>query len=271
MLTEVHLATVQRRDGAVRFRFAPHRRFQEFFATRAVRAPGRIDPDDLLWTDVWRDTTVTLLETGNPRDLEPIHAQIRGITALWADAHGLPERIDGVPITHLQAADLTQNDQQQQGSGTHQAFIWPERALHLLGILNNVSVRRGTSPDPGTATNVDRLLLAAYATGKRLDQKTAVKVAHAGSRDGAVWLLNASFQSNSAMLADVALEQAKRMRNLPAELLPRIREAYVLPVITGAIAKRRLGLLSSMVGQPGGFDGGACATVTMRDGTLQAR
>lgn len=243
ILTEVHLAKVQHQDGIARLRLGPHRRFQEFFATRAVLAdPARVDLDDLLWADAWRDTTVTLLETASPPAQRPIRERLRAIMGAWADEQGLPPTLEGVPITRLGPAELAQAIARTTQDPRRSPFAWPDRSLHLLGILHNANIR-GAVDDPALGRHVDRLLLRAFLSGQRMHQKTALDVAHAGSRDGALWLLKAAFGSNSGLLADAALVQAKLMQPLPAELVPEIRQSLAAQWAVGGLDRKSTDLL----------------------------
>ncbi len=243
ILTEVHLAKVQHQDGGARLRLGPHRRFQEFFATRAVLAdPTRVDLDDLLWADAWRDTTVTLLETASPPAQRPIHERLCAITGAWADDQGFPPKLEGVPITRLEPAELVEAIERTAQDPRPAPFAWPDRSLHLLGILHNANVR-GAADDPVLGRQVDRLLLRAFQSGQRMHQKTALEVAHAGTRDGALWLLKAAFGTNSGLLADVALVQAKLMQPLPDELVPEIRQSLAAQWAVGALDPKSTDLL----------------------------
>ena len=250
VLIEVNLAGIERVDGAAEFRFKPHRRFHEYFATRAVLAdPGRLTVSELLWGEKWRDTAVTLLETAELEDQYGVREELRRLTRDWAETRGLPSNIDGVPITAMDPLKLRQALQEIPRDNEARDFCWPDDSLHPLEILNNAGAR-GARQDPATAANVDRLLLAAFMSGKRLLQKTALELAHAGSRDGVLWLLNAAFESNSALLSNLAMEQAKLMPALPGSILPRIRESLAaqwargeLTNATAHVTRKRLKLL----------------------------
>jgi hypothetical protein len=238
VLKEVHLAAIERVDGAALFCFKPHRRFHEYFTTRAVLAdPSRLPTADLLWGEKWRETTITLLETADLEDLRPIHAEIGRITSEWADSEGLPAMIDGLPVTALAPQQLREALLAAGTGDKNKAFEWPTRAPHLLDLLNNAGAR-GAHRDPITAENVDRLLIAAFTTAKRLDQKRAVESAHAASPEGTQWLLNAAFGSASAMLSDVALSQTQHLRKLPEGIRPRIRESLVARWAVGGFDKK---------------------------------
>jgi hypothetical protein len=164
---------------------------------------------------------------------------VRRITVDWADRQSLPAMVDGVPITDLEPQELREVLQSRGFDEEIKAFEWPTRGLHLLDILNNANARsaRREPMDPIAAGNVDRLLIAAFLSGKRQHQKRAVELAYAASPAGTQWLLGAAFTTASAMLSDVALKQARHLHKLPDNIRPRIRESLVAQWAVGAFDK----------------------------------
>jgi hypothetical protein len=237
-LEECQLAITEQQPNMELFRFARHRRLQEYFATKAILAdPGRIAIDQLLWTDAWRETTVTLLETASATALRPLHAEIAAVTQAWANELDLPHEIDGEPITTVSRQRYRAWLKEQGREPTGEPFPWPERATHLLGILNDAKTRGGLG-DPATEHASDRLLCAAFLGGTRQDQLTSIELVRAGSRTGTLALIHNAFGSGSTLLADAALEQSVRLDEIPEPLLPRIRESLAAQWALGALDKK---------------------------------
>jgi hypothetical protein len=194
--------------GTAGFQFR-HRRIQEYFAPRHVlKHPSRVAPQRLLTDERWRETAVTLLQTGAPGDramlFDTAERLLRERLIMLKRNHpALAGLIDAPP------ADLPAL--QRYGAAPSQEFPWPPDSLHLLGVLQTVLPKLSDADDAaGLRGLCDALLIAAVATGSLLDERLALELAGAGSAVRLSLLVRWGFASGSKWLAEASYRHKPR-------------------------------------------------------------
>jgi hypothetical protein len=224
---------------ATAFSFA-HRRIQEYFATCFVLEGAQVPVEKLLTDERWRETVVTVFETGDPARLGPIVAAASELLAghLRALETAVPELVaaggaeprDGRAIAAL------------RGQRAPASFPWPPGLLHLLGVLTHLpsaSSREAADVQAFAALRAlaDRILVAVVTGGLRLDCAWALELSAAGSSGGRIALLTWAFASGSEWLEDTAFEQTGSLGEAPPELMTGIRAAIVSRELSGDLQR----------------------------------
>jgi NACHT domain len=195
------------------FSFA-HRRFQEFFATCAVKTnAGNVSLDDLMLDGRWRETFVTLLQTQRADTLEPI--LVRSIELLEDGLSAIPAGMEGPA-----------------------PFPWPPRCLQLLRALQD-----GLSSRSDLALRVHdgatRILSMAWSCGTILDRKLAIEVSGIARPDVLLDLIRQSFSSDFELLRDAAYRQAGRLNVIPPDVARAIHMSLLRMAFNGRFARER--------------------------------
>jgi hypothetical protein len=210
-----------------------HRRFQEYFATRYLfKNPAAVSPRQLLTDGRWRESAVTVLQV--PSDgqslaglvLEEAEEFLRG-----ASAHSEDVQSDSLKAFGAQAA--------------LQPFEWPTFSVHVLGILSEGLGRPDSEVPPAISTHADRVLKAACANGSRADQKAAVSMVSAASRNVGFLIIRGAFGTGSPWLRDVAFAAVSMLRRVPNDLAKEVRVSLLRLAATGRLRreKREIGAL----------------------------
>lgn len=190
--------------GEPQFTFA-HRRFQEYFTTAMViENPDLVTPHQLLFDARWRETAVVLLQTGLSTVTHSILDMASQFVAQAADAAFPPE-------------------------GNASSFKWPQKVLHVFGILQAGAALNPTLLPAGLREQVGVFLGKAFKSGTLLDKKWALEVAGITPQNILVELLTDALDIESTWLNDVVFTQAARLVR-PVERVSRWMRLAVLKI-----------------------------------------
>jgi hypothetical protein len=203
--SERHHATPEQQT----FTFA-HRRFQEYFATVAVREYGASVENETLLTDAqWRETVVTLFQTGH----EVVPGLLETVTRLMS-AHAL-------------------------AAASAERFEWPPGSVHLLGLLQSGF---GAAPErlpDAVLEPAAALLTAAWDSSDDNHRRRALDLIGAAPDAVQRELLTAAFGTGSQWLREAAYAQAGRRPAIARELGASIRMALVDLAVSGRLRRER--------------------------------
>ncbi|HEY0594799.1 hypothetical protein, partial [Sphingopyxis sp.] len=168
-----------------------HRRFQEHFATCVVlRDTQSITHRQLLTDARWRETAVTMLQTGDEASVQSL------LDCAW----GL------LTLTPAQQA-MTANSETRQ----LQAFPWAPAQLHILRILEAGTLGGVERMPAAMRAEIGKLLALASATENLLDRKLALEVAGTAPHDALIELMSDALATGSVWLSDIVYQQASRL------------------------------------------------------------
>lgn len=186
-----------------------HRRIQEYFATCVVlRDATRVDTRSLVLDGRWREAAVTVLQVQN-------ESQVREVLAVIA-------------------ADLVVPPQAE----ADEPFSWRAHQFHLLELLADGG---GYAKYPtGLAClseKVDAILTAAWESKNRRNQKWTLEVCSAATPDLALRFIREAFEGDSEWLRGEAYTQARRVRQVTAEIEAEIRQTLLDYSISGDLRR----------------------------------
>jgi hypothetical protein len=210
-----------------------HRRFQEYFATGFVLAnPSRISALNLLTEGQWRETAVTILQTRSPQQADALLADIDDLLQVALEEI---ERLLPLPKD-----DRTGKDPAADGNAGAR-FVWPSRALHLLGILDaGLRAELGGAVIDSIRRSCDRLVTLATEYGIVVDQKWALEVAGPVTEPVLLKLLKEAFSSGVAWVQDVAFRQVSRLIPLPDDFARQVCYGLVTYSVGGRLRRDSL-------------------------------
>lgn len=201
-------------EGTDEFTFS-HRRFQEYLATDIVLANPTIMDSRLLLSDGrWRETAVVLLQTHAGAARDNLLSQAYNI--LTEAVNNIqkpvgPEKLDTLPI-----------------------FVWGEKELHILGIIQAGHSSEGGDLPADLSLLIAERLKAASASENLLDKKLALDVAGAAPADTLVELMQGALQTKSQWISDVVYRQASRL----AQPVPAVYKAIQTYIVRLLIDRR---------------------------------
>jgi len=191
-------ARIGRAERSGRFAFT-HRRFEEYFAARwLLLCWDQSNADGLISDPRWREPVITALEIG-PAQLRAdlISAAARVLDKQTALAAGTLSALE--PLIAL--------GPKEPMPPAATSFSWPPVALHILRLLASGLSGRIDEVPADVRTAVDRLVVSAFATGTRADQKRAIMVSAICTTEVALWVAERSAASGSGMLTEAIAEQ----------------------------------------------------------------
>jgi len=129
-----------------------------------------------------------------------------------------------------------------EGRAVQQDFPWPERAVHLLSLLQDgLGARRAEAPE-GIRTLSAMLLAAAWCDGTLSDRRTAIQIAGIIPDAHLDALLVNAFHSPSQWLRDAAFRQAARLSSIGGEVAAGIRLVLVQLYAGRRLRRERLAM-----------------------------
>ena len=206
------------------FTFA-HRRFQEYFATCVVlREPHRVSPQQLLTDARWRETAVVLCQT---QPLEVLSLIIEEARRLLRElVNSVPGLIDQ-PLEYVSVPASIEQDTQGKQELLPEPFSWPNKAIHLLGLLQDGFRSRMKELPDDMRQLAGQLLFSADVTGTLSDRKWGLEVAGIAPPAILTWLIRRAFASRSQWLREIAYRQVARLGEIPADIARGIRLALL--------------------------------------------
>lgn len=226
------------------FTFA-HRRFQEYFATRAVlQETSRVSPHQLLTDAQWRETAVVLCQTGMQGILTPIVEEAGRLLVQYINA--IPDNFL-VPISLSDQMDAAVEDLLSKGQDTTDAlnresksFPWPSGLLHLLHLLQDGFTNRLEELPDTIRQYIGKLVMSASDRGILPDKKWALEVSSTAPDHMLVSLLRDTYsKSKSQWLKEIAYQQVARLHSIPPEVAQGIRNALVELAATKRLRQQR--------------------------------
>jgi hypothetical protein len=210
-------------DGSIseqEFTFS-HRRFQEHFATCVVlRNEQSITADQLLTDARWRETAVTLLQTGGATAVQALLTHASALVEMTTEQLGLAGNVDTSKL---------------------HTFPWKSAQLHVLRILEAGTLGFVERIPAAMRAGIGALLEAASVSDNLLDKKLALEVAGTAPHDVLIGLMRDALSTGSMWLSDVVYQQASRL----AVPVPQIHRSVRMSVLrmsrSGALAKEYVG------------------------------
>jgi hypothetical protein len=216
------------------FTFA-HRRFQEYFATRALlKNPNSVAPHKLLTDARWRETTIVMCQTQPLENLLPLIKETESI---------LCKIIKSIPALQQQQADSSEivisseKDQTELIKPLSIPFPWPPRTLHLLELLQEGFANRLNELPVEIRKQAGNIILFATRTGTLSDKKWGLEVAGIVPQPDLHFLLQNAFKSTSLWLRDVAYKQVSRLSQIPTDIAGWIRLTLVNMALAGTLKR----------------------------------
>ena len=206
MLIKARIARVERSG---RFAFS-HRRFEEYFAARwLLRCWDQSNIDSLISDPRWREPVITALEIGSARlRADLISAAARALNEQAALTAGTLSTLE--PLIALSPKEPL--------PPTSTSFSWPPVAFHILRLLASGLSGRTDEVPADVRAAADRLVVSAFATGTRADQKRAIAVSTICTTEVALWVTERSAASGSGMLTEAIAEQVIAVPHVFARL-----------------------------------------------------
>lgn len=201
------------------FTFA-HRRFQEYFATKALLGGGKkVSPRDLLTNARWREAAVVLLQHEGPIVTQPLLQKARDLLAAAA------EELSIIPGERGDASL----------AGMERDWRWPPKILHIISILHagarhNPDIIRGELSEL-----VGAFVLSAFERGDMLDAKLALDVAGPAPEPILLRVMKIALAADSQWLNDAVYWQASRLSEADPEILSAIRHSIVSQAASGKL------------------------------------
>jgi len=215
-----------------------HRRLQEYFAgCVCLDQPERVPPERLLFDASWREAVVAQLQQRPMAELAPVLACAEAELRAYQDELGVPSLAVDPELPRPEAMRWTIH--QAKASTAARRQRWPQRLVHLLGILQAGSAVRNDLPaDIRRFCTV--LVIHEYRFGARIDKMTALEVAGVLPTGFLEGLVAVTFERDSELLRDLAFKHLPRLSApLSAALQGQVARMLVRMALSGALVADR--------------------------------
>jgi hypothetical protein len=189
-----------------------------------LREPHRVSPQQLLTDARWRETAVVLCQTQPLEVLSPIIEEARRLLReLVNSVSGLIDR----PLEYVSVSASIVQDTQREPELLPEPFSWPNKAIHLLGLLQDGFRSRMKELPDDIRQCAGQLLFSADVTGTLSDRKWGLEVAGIAPPVILTWLIRRAFANRSQWLREIAYRQVARLGDIPADIARGIRLALL--------------------------------------------
>lgn len=211
-----------------------HRRFQEHFATCVVLRDGQSLTTERLLIDArWRETAVTLLQTGDATAVQSLITLAKGLVVMTSD----------------QQVQLANGNTSKAHS-----FPWTRAQLHVLRILEAGTLGGIERIPVAMRTEIGILLSTASASDNFLDKKLALEVAGTAPHEVMIELMRGALATGSVWLSDVVYQQASRLAVAIPEIYRSVRISVLRLSRSGALSKEYVGTKAYLSRMPSPAD-----------------
>jgi hypothetical protein len=180
-----------------------------FLSSWLLRTWERCDTRTVITDLRWREAAITALSRGSS---ELRHMLVTTASEVLAEETA---KASGV-ISDVTAIVMLNNGEPLPTPTVF--FLWPRMVFHVLQILTNGLGDRSEEYTSDIRTNTDRFVVSAFVAGMLLDQKRAIEVLNAATPDVALWAIERSTASSSALLHNAAVRQLVSAPHLYAQL-----------------------------------------------------
>jgi hypothetical protein len=220
-----------------------HRRLQEYFATCLLRRNlNQINPHELLTKDLWRETTVTLLQSQPFQWISPILTEADSLlTSFLLEIDTKENQNIGFTIKDEKILFLRKTmPDNNQNPILPKSFNWPSGCLHLLSILQDGFINRMEEFPDSVIKKCSSIIDAAFRTGLLIDKKWALEVGGVVDSISFETMLIEGIKGVET-LKNVVFKQVIRFRkNLPDKIDLHIKKQLIKTVLSGQYNNKRL-------------------------------